>query len=112
MSDAPHSGEQPASAASDWYAVGTMLYQALTGHLPYRGPALKVLSEKQTRDPPPPSEVEPGVDPALDRLCMDLLRRDPAERPSGAEILERLGQSGREGPASRPVAGLRTVTAR
>jgi serine/threonine protein kinase len=94
----------PLSAASDWYSVGVLLYQALTGHLPFKGSAAEVVSAKQQGDPPPPSSGCPGVPEDLDALCMALLSRGPTLRPSGAEVVRRLGgvEAGRA--AGHPVA--------
>jgi hypothetical protein len=80
---------QRASPASDWYAVGAMLFEALTGQLPFQGHAM--LLEKQLRDAPPPSTLVPSIPSELDRLCGDLLRCLPMARPSESEILDRLG---------------------
>ena len=77
----------PASASTDWYAVGVMLYRALTGALPFQGTAGEVMAAKQSREPPPPSS---GV-PELDALCVELLRRTPSTRATGADVLRRLG---------------------
>jgi serine/threonine protein kinase len=76
--------------ASDWYAVGTMLFEALTGQLPFDGSVLEILRQKEEQEPTPPSEIVRGVPDDLDQLCRDLLRRDPVRRPSGAEILHYL----------------------
>ena len=100
----------PVTAASDWYAVGVMLYRALTGRLPHEGKVLKVLMEKQRTDPAPPSALFQDVPQELDRLCMDLLERDPRERPSGEEILGRLGATA--GEASRMAAQRRLFVGR
>ena len=78
------------SRASDWYSVGVMLYEALTGRQPFHARAQDVLSIKQEKDPPPPSVLVAGLPPDLNWLCMGLLRRDPATRPSGDEVLRRL----------------------
>ena len=87
-----------ATPASDWYSVGAVLYQALTGRLPFPGGFLKMLTDKQKTDPPPPAEVVPGVPADLADLAMALQAREPAARPGGGEVLRRLGAAA---PASR-----------
>ncbi|WP_434415583.1 protein kinase domain-containing protein [Nannocystis pusilla] len=83
----------PASPASDWYAIGVMLYEALTGRLPFTGPPLAILHAKQHEDPAPPQALVPNVDPELATLCVGLLQRDPAARLGGADIREALGEA-------------------
>ena len=84
---------QPVSPASDWYAVGVMLYEALTGILPFDGDAYTILHHKQHSDPPAPSAVATETPEDLSTLCMELLRRDPRTRPPGGEVLRRLSES-------------------
>ncbi len=68
----------------DWYSVGVMIYQALTGKLPFSGPLLKVLQAKQFLDPPPLPEE--GLPQDLVELCQRFLNRDPLKRPNPLEI--------------------------
>ncbi|NLF67732.1 MAG: protein kinase [Candidatus Anammoximicrobium sp.] len=76
--------------ASDWYCVGAVLYEALTGRLPFSGHRLKVLMAKSQQDPPPPASLVPDLPEDLNQLCVDLLQRNPSARPSSEEILRRL----------------------
>ena len=100
----PEQGAQlPISRASDWYSVGVMLYQALTGRLPFAGKFFEVMMNKQNFDPAAPSELVKNVPPELNDLCVRLLRRNPEERPSGREVLRILGY-GKTGPLQRPIA--------
>ncbi|MCB9683925.1 MAG: protein kinase [Alphaproteobacteria bacterium] len=87
--------------AADWYAVGVMLFEALTGQRPFMGSMNLVLAEKQAYDAPAPSELCPGVPEDLDRICVSLLARDPAARPSGSDVLAVFGAA-RPTPVSTP----------
>jgi two-component system sensor kinase len=77
--------------SSDWYSVGIVLYQLLTGDVPFRGSPLEMLTDKQSKEPPPPSDLVDGVPDDLNQLCVDLLRRDPNLRPTAEQILNTLG---------------------
>ena len=90
---------------ADWYAVGVVLYQALTGQLPVRGTLQEIAVLKRVLEPPPPSTLCPGIPADLDRLCVDLLRIDPRARPTAREVLRRLGAdeaSTPSGPSAAP----------
>jgi serine/threonine protein kinase/tetratricopeptide (TPR) repeat protein len=88
----PEQGAQTRiSKASDWYSVGVMLYQALTGRLPFRGKFFEIMTRKQTREPIQAREINPDIPRDLNDLCTRLLRRKPETRPGGHEILRVLG---------------------
>jgi eukaryotic-like serine/threonine-protein kinase len=76
--------------AADFYAVGAMLYEALTGQLPFYGDFSQLLQAKREARPRRPSEVVKGVAADLEALCMALLEPAPEARPDGAEIVARL----------------------
>lgn len=79
----------PLGPPTDWYAVGVMLHEALTGERPLRGSLHDVLVRKQRDDEPP--ELPADVPADLAALCRRLLARDPARRPDGEAVLAALG---------------------
>lgn len=77
------------SPASDWYSVGVMLFEALTGRLPFTGTMLQIMQERQKAVPMPPRAFADDVPDDLNDLCTILMRLTPAERLPGAELLTR-----------------------
>ena len=81
---------EDADAASDLYALGVTLYEMVTGRVPFTASEpSQVLVAHLTLPPPPPSEYEPRVPVALERLILELLAKDPAQRPPSAAAVER-----------------------
>ena len=70
---------------ADWYAVGVMLFEALTGGRPFNGDVWRILSNKQQHDAPPLPE-DPSIPTDLADLCRQLLARDPKARPDPLHI--------------------------
>ena len=79
---------QPASTASEIYALGVLLYVLLTGHLPYDGQStLEVLEKIKSGDPPAPRTLNPSAPDALEAICRRAMSRNPADRYANAEEL-------------------------
>ncbi len=71
---------------SDLYSIGVILYECLTGRVPFEGDTVVAVALKQlSEQPPAPSAWNPDVSPALDAVVMTALRREPYERYQDAE---------------------------
>ena len=81
------SGQRP--AAADWYALGVMIYEALTGEPPFFGTQADLIVQKQTLDAPKLTGRE-DVPQDLAVLVDQLLQRDPAKRPDETSIASTL----------------------
>ncbi|HEY5952586.1 MAG TPA: serine/threonine-protein kinase, partial [Kofleriaceae bacterium] len=99
---------QTVGPPADWYAVGSILYEVLSGSLPFEGTVTEVLFRKQAADPDPLDALASGIPADLSALCMAMLARDPAARPTAAEVIARLGTShgARRARTSAPVVTL------
>ncbi len=86
----------PISAASDWYSVGAMVFEVLTGKLPFEGAMREVLWRKVHEDGPDPRTHDRTLPEDLADMCKRLLVREPVHRPTYEELRTIAGQ-----PASR-----------
>jgi len=75
------------TAASDWYAVGVILYEALAGRAPFLGSPLEVLQAKQRHDPPA-LQANSQTPEDLTALALRLLARAPDARPDARAIVK------------------------
>jgi serine/threonine protein kinase len=67
-------------AASDIYSLGVILYQLLTGNLPFQGSVLSVLGQILTQEAPPPSRFRPDLDPELEAICLKAMAKEAGDR--------------------------------
>jgi len=81
---------------SDLYAVGVVMYECLTGALPFAGGSpIAMISRVLSVTPAPVASVNPEVPPAVSVLIAQLLGKDAAERPASARaLLEQLSELG------------------
>ena len=76
--------------ASDLYSTGVVLYEMLTGRVPFDGDSAVAVAMKQVSEQPAaPSALNPAVPPALDAIVLRALAKDPANRFASAEEFSR-----------------------
>ncbi len=92
---------------SDLYSIGVVLYQMLTGTVPFEGDSpLGVVTQHLSQAPTPPSAVYPHVAPSLERLCLSLLEKKREARPPTAmDVVAELERCERELEAMRAADG-------
>jgi serine/threonine-protein kinase len=72
---------------TDLYALGMILYECVTGRLPYEGDnALAVMNQHVTVSPPPPHQFQDRVSPALEEVILKAIRRKPEARWPSAKV--------------------------
>jgi eukaryotic-like serine/threonine-protein kinase len=77
---------QAVTAVSDLYSVGVILYEALTGRVPFEADSAVAIAMKQVSTAPQrPSSINPAVSPALDAVVMRALEKEPGQRFQSAE---------------------------
>jgi serine/threonine-protein kinase len=77
---------QAVGARSDLYAVGIMLYELLTGTVPFEGDSVVAIALRHLSEPPaPPSTLVPSISPNLDAIVMRALEKDPERRFADAD---------------------------
>src|SRR3954463_873462 len=95
---------KPTTPRSDIYSIGVILYEALTGRVPFEGESAVAVALKQVSETPRrPSAINPNIPPALDAVVMRALAKDPEARFKDADaFLKALDAAERAPDAPRP----------
>ena len=99
----------PVTAASDLYSAGVVLYEMLTGKVPFTGDSAIEIAMKHVNElPQPPSSLRPEIPPELDQIVLRALAKDPDDRYQTAEeFIEDLERVEAGLPISRSTADRR-----
>ncbi|MEA2211576.1 MAG: eukaryotic-like serine/threonine-protein kinase [Solirubrobacteraceae bacterium] len=73
-------------SSSDLYSIGVVLYELITGRVPFDGDAAVTIALKHVSEAPrPPHELNPRVPPELEQVVLWVLNKNPADRPASAD---------------------------
>jgi serine/threonine protein kinase len=91
-------------ARSDIYALGVMLYEMLTGRVPFTGPnPFVIMNDRLLNNPIPPREIDPEISPQLQEIIYRAIERDPKRRYATArEFAKDLEHPEQIGISDRP----------
>ena len=97
-----HLHGRPLTPASDLFSLSVVLYEALSGRLPFRGDTPEQVSAGHSAGVRPPSTIVEGVPARLDEAILQGLRTDPAQRFHSADAMSRaLGSASEVPPLAR-----------
>jgi serine/threonine protein kinase len=99
-----HPGEEPISPAADIYSLGVILYELLTGRVPFTArDLLTLIAQIVHEEPARPSALRPGLSAVLDTICLRALAKSPRDRfTCMREFAETLEWALAEGSAPAP----------
>jgi eukaryotic-like serine/threonine-protein kinase len=104
------------NAQSDLYSIGVVLYEMLTGRVPFDGDSAVTIALKHVSEAPtPPSQFNPRITPELEQTVLWTLNKNPADRPADAEqlitVLEHCREAIVAGKAGQHTASMAAVAA-
>jgi serine/threonine protein kinase len=74
-------GSKSIDGRADIYSLGVMMYKLVTGEVPFNAPTEFALMMAQVEAPPlPPSHIQPGIDPSLERIILKAMEKKPQDR--------------------------------
>jgi serine/threonine-protein kinase len=77
---------RPVDARSDLYSIGIVVYEMLTGQVPFDGESAVTIALKQvSEDPVPPAQLNPAVTPALEAVVLRAMEKEPERRFADAD---------------------------
>jgi eukaryotic-like serine/threonine-protein kinase len=108
MSPEQARGKGEVDSRSDLYSVGVILYEMMTGRVPFKADTpLGVVLSHINDQPPPPSEINPHCDPKLEAVCMRALSKSPDDRYASAREMRAALADGGTQVMSAPVDSVR-----
>ncbi|HEV8002853.1 MAG TPA: bifunctional serine/threonine-protein kinase/formylglycine-generating enzyme family protein [Planctomycetaceae bacterium] len=87
---------------TDQYSLGVILYELLTGQLPFRGSVIAVMGQILTKEVTPPSQLRPDLDPRIEVVCLKMMAKTQAERFASLEAVADELATIRKSPAAKP----------
>jgi serine/threonine protein kinase len=96
--------DKPLDFRCDLFSLGCVLYRAATGQMPFKGKdSMTIMMALANKTPEPPHSIDPGIPEVLSDLIMEMLAKDPDDRPRSARAVVEDLQAIQLQPMSKPV---------